>query len=75
MLPAFKSYEDEKLSDQGANLKRKICGYMVKFYTRRIAFQMTPALECDSAFGLFDCLGLSGLSVMWQCSSGHRPNS
>lgn len=72
----FSSHEDEKkLSERGANLNRKICGYMGEFYTTRITFQMTPVLECNSALGLFDCLGLSGLSVMWQCSSGHGPNS
>lgn len=74
ILPAS-SYKDEKLSDQGVNWNRKICGSMSEFYTTYIAFQMTSALECNSAFGLCECLGLSGLPVMWHCSLGHRPNS
>lgn len=37
---------------------------MAEFYTSRIAFQMTPVLESNSTFGLFDWSGLSGLAVL-----------
>lgn len=69
------SHEDEKLSELCRNLhqKKKKKKSAAEFFSPRSALETPPVLQRRGrTAGLF---GLSGLSLIWRCCSGHGPNS